>query len=134
MADFVKVGLLVVRDGRMLLCRKRRDTAKLILPGGRVELGEADLECLHRELREELGHVCAEALEHTGTYVDVAAGNPNKTVQVELYRGRLAGEPVACAEIGELVWFGPTDDRSQLAPSLANKIVPDLIARGLLPW
>ena len=133
-ADILKIGLLVVRGERMLLCRKKRTTSKLILPGGRVEPGESHVECLTRELQEELGDVHAEALEHVGTYVGVAAGDPGKTVQVELYRGELTGEPVASSEIGELVWFGGADDRTQLAPSLANKIVPDLIARGLLRW
>ena len=34
MADYDKVGLLTVRDGRILLCRKRHSTSLLILPGG----------------------------------------------------------------------------------------------------
>ena len=30
-----KVGLLTIRDGRVLLCRKKRGTSLLILPGDR---------------------------------------------------------------------------------------------------
>lgn len=132
--DYIKVGLLAVRDGRMLLCRKKRATAKLILPGGKIEGRESHIECLERELREELGaHVHAEALEHLGTYIDVAAGE-TKIVQVELYRGSLIGEPAPTSEIGELVWFGSGDDRARLAPSIVKQIIPDLIARGILPW
>jgi 8-oxo-dGTP diphosphatase len=132
--DYIKVGLLAMRNGRILLCRKKRATAKLILPGGKIEPGESNTQCLERELREELGdRVRAERLEHIGTYIDVAAGE-TKVVQIELYRGRLEGEPAATSEIGELVWFGPHDDRAQLAPSLRNQIIPDLIARRLLAW
>lgn len=138
MADIVKAGLFTLRDGRMLLCRKKRDTAKLILPGGRIEPGESPLDCLRRELQEELGdRIQLPAAEFLGTYVDIAAGNKTgvkKTVRIELYGGDLLGEPVASSEIGELVWFGVGDDRSWLAPSLVNKIIPDLIARGLLPF
>jgi 8-oxo-dGTP pyrophosphatase MutT (NUDIX family) len=134
MADIEKAGLLLLRESRILLCRKKRGSPLLILPGGKFEPGETAIECLVRELREELGQVTATGLQHVGTYSDRAAGDPNKTVRIELYRGELAGELVASAEIGELVWFGPLDDWAQLAPSLANRILPDLIARGLLDW
>ncbi len=134
MADYDKAGLFLLREGRILLCRKKRSPELLILPGGKFEHGETAVECLERELREELGEVTAIGLEHVGTYSDRAASDASKTVRIELYRGELAGTPVASSEIGELVWFGTDDDWAQLAPSLANKILPDLIARGLLNW
>ena len=52
--DYDKVGLLVVRDNRVLLCRKKHTTSLLILPGGCFEPGETAAECLRREVREEL--------------------------------------------------------------------------------
>jgi 8-oxo-dGTP pyrophosphatase MutT (NUDIX family) len=134
MADIEKAGLLLLRDARILLCRKKRGSPLLILPGGKFEPGETAIECLQRELHEELGDVTATGLQHVGTYTDRAASDATKTVQIELYQGELAGTPVASAEIGELVWFGEAGDRTQLAPSLANRILPDLIARALLPW
>ena len=134
MADIEKAGLLLLRDGRILLCRKKRGSPLLILPGGKFEPGETAVDCLQRELHEELGEVTATGLQHVGTYTDRAASDPTKTVRIELYRGELAGTPVPSAEIGELVWFSEADDWAQLAPSLANRILPDLIARGLLHW
>jgi 8-oxo-dGTP diphosphatase len=129
-----KVGLLVIREGRVLLCRKKRGTSLLILPGGKREAGEASLACLARELREELGDVTAVAPELIDVYVHEAAGESGTMVRVELYRGELVGEAKAQAEIGELVWFGAGDDRARIAPSLAKLIFPDLIARGILTW
>lgn len=134
MADYEKAGLLVLRERRILLCRKKRAPEHLILPGGKFEPGETAVECLRRELREELGDVAVGRLEQIGTYTDRAAGDSSKTVRIELFQGELAGTPVASSEIGELVWFGEYDDWGQLAPSLANKILPDLIARGILNW
>jgi 8-oxo-dGTP pyrophosphatase MutT (NUDIX family)/Fe-S-cluster containining protein len=134
LADYEKIGLLTLRGDRMLLCRKKRTTSLLILPGGCLEPGESALECLARELREELGEVSVSGLEYIGSYSDRAAGSAGKTVKIELYRGDLVGEPAPHSEIGELVWFGESDDRALLAPSLVNRILPDLLARGILPW
>lgn len=135
--DYDKVALLAIREGRVLLCRKNRDTSLLITPGGCYEPGETAMECLNRELREELGDVRTGSLEYVGTYTHVAASDtpgPAKAVRVELHRGELIGEPRASAEIKELVWFGPDDDPALLSPSLREKILPDLIARGILKW
>lgn len=132
--DYDKVGLLTVRDGRILLCRKKHTTSLLILPGGCYEEGESAAECLNRELREELGNVRIDEADYLGTYTDRAAGSAGKTVRIELYRADLIGDPAPHAEIRELVWFGRDDDRTQLSPSIVNKILPDLIDRGILPW
>jgi 8-oxo-dGTP pyrophosphatase MutT (NUDIX family) len=127
-----KVGLLTIRDGEVLLCRKKRGHSLLILPGGKREAGESSLECLARELQEELGDVTALAPEMVDVYEYAAAGSEEEVVRIELYRADLSGEPHAQSEIGELVWFGVGDDPAMLAPSLANLIFPDLAKRGLL--
>jgi 8-oxo-dGTP diphosphatase len=129
-----KAGLLVVRGGRVLLCRKKHGTLLLILPGGKIEPGESAAGCVEREVREELGpDVRPSTLEFLGQYTDQAAGSAGE-VCVELFSTDLEGDPQPSAEIRDLVWFGEHDDWTLLAPSLANRILPDLVARGLLPW
>jgi 8-oxo-dGTP pyrophosphatase MutT (NUDIX family) len=137
MADIDKIGALILRGDRILLCRKNRDTSRLILPGGRIEPGESALECLTREIREELGAVALEKVEYLGTYEDRAAmDDPRvvKSLRIALYQGELSREPTPSAEIRELVWYGPASNRNALTPILVNRILPDLLARGILPW
>ncbi len=129
-----KVGLLTLRGDKVLLCRKKREHSLLILPGGKREAGESSLECLAREIKEELGDVNAVSPELIDVYLYAAAGSEGKMVRIELYGAGLAGEPRAESEIGELVWFGAGDDQALLAPSLAFLIFPDLVKRGILGW
>lgn len=137
MADYNKVGLAAIRENKLLLCRKNHSTSKLILPGGCIEPGETVRKCLVREIREELGEVTVERVEPVGVYMDKAASDDptvHKTVEIQLYKGDIVGIPVASSEIVELIWFDPESDWEQLSPILVNKILPDLVSRGLLPW
>jgi len=136
-ADYNKIGLLTLRGDRLLMCRKSHTTSLLILPGGCLEAEESPMECLSREIREELGDVTVRNAEYIGTYRDRAATDDpsvHKTLHMELYRGEIEGTPVASSEIVELVWFGPDSDRALLTPIFLNKILPDLIRRRILPW
>ena len=85
------VGAALVRDGRVLACR-RTEPPRLAglweFPGGKVEAGESDVEALLRELREEL-EVEAEVGERLGA--DVPIG---ETAVLRVYLCRLLhGEP-----------------------------------------
>jgi 8-oxo-dGTP diphosphatase len=58
----------MVRDSRILICRRRADQPhplKWEFPGGKVEPGESAEEALRRELQEELGIDCARPSEMT---------------------------------------------------------------------
>ena len=132
MADYHKAGLLHLKEGRVLLCRKKHTTSLLILPGGKLEPGETAEECLRRECREELGEVEVSNLHYLGDYETSAAGQTGKTVKIELYAGELEGTPAPHSEIEELIWFHPQDNPALLAPSLRNVIFPDLRRRGLI--
>ena len=123
--ELQKVGLAAIEGGCLLVVRKK-GTRAFILPGGKPEGAEQDLETLSREIDEELG--CSVGyLRFEGAFTDVAADTPNTIVTVRLYAGKLLGDPHPASEIEELAWIslnGPCD--LPLAPSLTNKILPHL--------
>ena len=52
------VAAVIEREGRLLICQRRKDDSlalKWEFPGGKVEAGETTEAALARELREELG-------------------------------------------------------------------------------
>lgn len=134
MAYFNKIGLLLLNeDGtKFMVCEKDNFTSDFIMPGGQLDEGENDIECLAREIEEELDvELEREGLRYVDEYVDVAAGDPTKDVSIKLFEGRIKGEPKPSAEIIKFHWVGK-ESHSRLSPIIKNKILPDLIARQIL--
>jgi 8-oxo-dGTP diphosphatase len=101
----IVVGAAIVRRGRVLAARRAvpADLAgQWEFPGGKVELGESDIDGLTRECREELG-------------VQIAVGellgcieSPGFALRVYLAE-LIAGEPQPLAEHDELRWLGTAE-------------------------
>jgi 8-oxo-dGTP diphosphatase len=125
MRHIIKVGLAVVRDGRILMVRKRTGLS-FILPGGKPESDENELQVLVRELDEELGCRLVSA-EYLGDFSAPAADLVDTTVTVRLYRGEISGDPVPRSEIEEFRWISIVSPEAAVAPSLSGKILPFLM-------
>jgi 8-oxo-dGTP diphosphatase len=127
-----KVGLALVRDGRVLLVRRHNDPW-LILPGGKHQAGETDVQALERELREELScQLVVSTARYLGEFVDELVDDAARSVRIRLYAGSVVGTPEPAAEIGEAIWHVLTDAVDEtLAPSLRHQIVPALRAMTL---
>ncbi|MFO0705079.1 MAG: NUDIX domain-containing protein [Candidatus Andersenbacteria bacterium] len=138
MAYYNKAGLLVLSSDRrsFLVCQKSPDdvTAQFIMPGGSIEAGESAEQTIVREIEEELSTIVdAKSLKPIGTYTDVAAGQPDRDVSIQLYEGTLAGEPKPSNEIKKLHWIGAKDlNNENVSPIIRNKILPDLIKREIV--
>jgi 8-oxo-dGTP diphosphatase len=117
----------VIRDhgGRVLTVRKRGTNA-FMLPGGKRNPGEADLDALSRELGEELGCDLVSA-DHLGTFDAPAANEPDTRVYGSIYLADVAGGLTARAEIEELLWIEPKSPPAvRLAPLLERQVLPRL--------
>jgi 8-oxo-dGTP diphosphatase len=126
------VSAAIVRDGALLLVRKR-GTDAFMLPGGKAERGEDEAATLLRELDEELGcglHSGSVAL--LGRFAAPAANEPGFTVHAAVYCGRLDGTPAIRAEIAQMLWFDPEacDGDVVLAPLLRQHVLPALLGKA----
>jgi ADP-ribose pyrophosphatase YjhB (NUDIX family) len=136
MAYFNKIGLLLLNEDRtqFMVCEKDNFTSDFIMPGGQVDEGENDEECLAREIKEELDvETDLKSLKFVGEYVDVASGDPTKDVSIKLYQGKIIGEPKPSQEIIGFKWIGKDPStHERLSYIVKNRILPDLVGRGIL--
>ncbi|MBI2573369.1 NUDIX domain-containing protein [Candidatus Woesearchaeota archaeon] len=127
-----KYGLIILRDKRFLVNRKK-NTSLFLLPGGKPTPHETPEECLVREIKEE--HDCdvvTSSLSFLCHVEDAAANEANTIVAIEVYIGEIVGEPKPSCEIQDQRWFGRDDNVTILSPIIKNKILPELIRRELV--
>lgn len=104
------VGCVIVKDNQILL-QKRTDNGKWATHGGSMELGETFLDCLNRELKEELNiKVINPKVINIYTGEDMHYTYPNgdevymvcTVYLVEEYTGNMK---VDNKEVSEVKWF-----------------------------
>lgn len=141
MAYFNKIGLLILNEDqtKMMVCvpgdsYHNKQVTQYLMPGGQLEKGETDEENLAREIKEELDcEIDLDSLDYINEYTDVSAAGPDKDVMIRVYHGNLIGEPKPSSEIGAFAWIGKEDSENpKVSPIIKNKIIPDLVNKGIL--
>lgn len=115
----VGIGVLVFKDGKVLLCRRKgsHGAGEFGGPGGHLEFGESFEECARRECREEAGieiknirFLCvSNILRYSNQYIDIGliadwksgeptVKEPQKAESWEWYDVDKLPRPLFCAE------------------------------------
>lgn len=120
------INAAVINNGRILLVRKKQSW---LLPGGKPESNELDLECLYREVCEELSGTQLENIRYYGDFI----GNTHiqEKFRTKIYFADIKGKlRKPSAEIEEYEWV---DDTSKYNLSDMNlKVINSLISDGYL--
>jgi len=131
MKRILKCALISIRNNKILL-QHEENQELLLLPGGRPKKGENYIDCLEREIKEELGaEIDPKSIKSLGKFEDVAADGKS-ILTVELYSGELTTKPKPRNEVKRIVWFGRKNDQNRLSPVIRNKIMPYLEAVKLI--
>jgi 8-oxo-dGTP diphosphatase len=96
------IGAAVLDPRGILLVSKRAAPDVYYLPGGKPEPAEAPLDCLRREVAEELGV----EIESAEPFTEVRASAALEGIEMwmSVFLTRLAGVPAPAAEIASLRW------------------------------
>lgn len=123
----VVTAAVVAREGRYLLTRRLKGThlaGAWEFPGGKCDPGESLVECLRRELVEELGTRATVGRE----ILSVEHAYPERTVRLHFFETALHDEPRAL--LGqEMRWVTPAALRTLELPE-ADRGLVDLLTTG----
>lgn len=133
MPEIKKIGAVILNPekDKMIVVRKKGKST-FIIPGGRPEAGESDLEALARELLEELQVNLVES-NFFGEFHEPAEFNEGQ-LTMRVYDVQVTGVPAVDNEIVEAIWIDSKYqvDGISLGSTLRNHVVPELVRRGNL--
>ena len=122
-----KIGLAVFKDGKVIMVRSSNQKEVFYSLGGKIKEGETDLDCLKREVWEEVScKIDEESLKYLGELKDVAHGRGEAILHLKLYSGNLSGEPKPSSEVVEIGYFDTNTDPKHLSIFAQRTLFPYL--------
>lgn len=127
-----RIAGIIINDGKLLML-KGKEHEELWTPGGHLEEGEGEAECLARELKEEIGVKLTKS-KFFGEYPGKSFYQPEKIYNQHIYLAEIEGEIKPDAEIESYLWLTKEDFFSKKYKLITNdeeKVFPDLIKKKI---
>lgn len=126
-----KCAAVLIKDRRLLVVRKA-GTNVFISPGGKIDSGETKLNCLRRELMEELGVRLSKA-DFFGTFRRPSVFEEND-VLIHTYLCEVTGEISVQAEIAEIAWISGSVSAAgiEIGTVFSEVVIPKLLHAELI--
>ena len=122
------IGAAIIENGKILLVRKNQSW---ILPGGKPEQGESDIECMCREVQEELSGTLLKNMLYYSSFEGITP-HSGEMLRAEVYFADIAGNlGKPSAEIQEARWMSEIHEYN--LSDITSKIVNSLQQKGYLP-
>ncbi len=119
------------RTKKMLQVRSKNQPLVFFTLGGKLEVGESEIEALKREVMEEIGCGIEESsIKFLTEFEDVAHGGG--MVAIRVFTGNLIGIPTASSEIAEIGWFDTSSDKKHITTIAKRTIFPWLKEHGYI--
>lgn len=128
-----KVALAIFKKKKMLQVRTSKQKKVFYTLGGKIEAGESDIDCIKREVLEEIGcEMEDKSLKFLHQFEDVAHGRKETLLNLRLYQGKLVGKPKPSGEVVEIGWFDTNSDPKNLSVIAKRTIFPWLKKYGYI--
>lgn len=129
MQERIRVAAIIVQNEKILLVKGSDKYLEFWTPGGKLESNESELDCLKRELNEELGVNLVSTIFFK-EYLSKSPYIENMLTRSKVYLTEISGELKPNQEIKSFVWMSKNDFKENKFPLIdvmKNNIIPDLI-------
>ncbi len=130
MESKTRVGAIIIEKSKLLMV-KGRNYDEIWTPGGKKEHGESDLDCLKRELKEEL-NVELSSHKFFGRYESKSFYHDYLMIN-RMYLVSIKGNIMPGMEIEKYFWLDKKDfleEKFSMIPIIREKVLPDLIEQN----
>ncbi|MFA6274453.1 MAG: NUDIX domain-containing protein [Candidatus Paceibacterota bacterium] len=124
----IRVAGIIIEDNKILFLLGK-GYKELWTPGGKLEEGETNEECLKRELKEEIGVDLVEA-KFFKEYDGPSFYRHSERTKNIMYLAKISGDIKPDMEIESFVWLSGEDfinKKYPMIPIYESDIIPDLI-------
>lgn len=129
-----KAALAHIKDRKLLMVRDFTRPDVYLTVGGKIEDGETDVECLHREVLEEINcELAPESVKFLKEFEAPAHNKENVRVNIRLFAGELVGEPTPSSEVVELQYFNSNIEKKHIEGNIVGQdIIRWLVEQDLI--